>query len=188
MNENPLPVISSDASSVTVQIPWEMRTGATLVRVDFDSRSPFAAMQDVFISPATPRFASGDPAANAVLRALKIVRGDFSGPLTAQPGPGEIVHLYMTGLGPVRGLVQTGVPAPVDDLRPIVGTITCRFLPQSSDAETLFAGLAPGFVGAYQVTFRMPADAGTAPLTGLHCDFRSEAVHSSTTYTQIPLP
>jgi hypothetical protein len=82
LNENPIPVLESDASSVTVQIPWEMRTGLTLARIDYESSSPFASMQEVLIAPAAPRFASGDPAANAVLRGLKIVRGDFSGPLT----------------------------------------------------------------------------------------------------------
>jgi len=48
-------------------------------------------------------------------------------------------HIYMTGLGPVRGQVQTGVPAPLDSIIPIDGEIRCRFSPYTADAETLVA-------------------------------------------------
>ena len=58
----------------------------------------------------------------------KPIKGDFSGLVTSQPAPRDIVYVYMTGLGHVQGPVQTGVPAPVDSLRPIVNTLTCTFM------------------------------------------------------------
>ena len=69
----------------------------------------------------------------------------------------------MTGLGPVSGLPQTGVPTPSGSLFPITGKIACGF-DGSGDldvwdnwaAETLFAGLAPGTTGVYQVSLRLP--------------------------------
>src|SRR5260370_37182301 len=92
---------------------------------------------------------------------------DFSGLVTTQPQPGDIVIAYMTGLGPVQGQPQTGVPTPVGVPMPLDGQITCTFLvqqtsplvplPQQSAAETLFAGLAPSLIRIYQVSFRMPA-------------------------------
>jgi uncharacterized protein (TIGR03437 family) len=191
LDDRALPVISSDATSVTIQAPWELRTGQSSLRIDSPDDSPFAPIQMVFTSPANPRFVSADPRSNSVLTGIKIIRGDFSGPLTAQPQSGEIVHVYMTGLGPVRGAVQTGIPAPTDDIRPITGSIACRFAPQESDAETLFAGLAPGFLGFYQVTFRMPQDAGGAPLTGLQCRFETQGLSAMMSYFQAappPLP
>ena len=64
----------------------------------------------------------------------------------------------MTGLGRVNGAMQTGVPAPDGVIAPIRETLKCHFSPQTQPAETIFAGLAPGMIGIYQATFRMPAD------------------------------
>src|SRR5262249_50694332 len=100
---------------------------------------------------------------------IEIFKGDWSGPLTTQPNPGDIVNVYMAGLGPVKGDVETGTPAPLDSLRPIQWNLSCQFVPQTSPADVLFAGLAPGMVGVYQVTLRVPADTSTAPLSGLQC-------------------
>ncbi len=64
--------------------------------------------------------------------------------------PGEVIHLYATGLGPVTQPQQTGVPAsgPV----PLVEQRPC------TDGSTLlYAGLAPGLIGYYQVDARLPA-------------------------------
>jgi uncharacterized protein (TIGR03437 family) len=68
----------------------------------------------------------------------------------------------------VRDPIATGAAASMTAPDPVVGTFTCQFAPQQQPAETLFAGLAPGTIGIYQVAFRMPADAG-APITGLSC-------------------
>jgi uncharacterized protein (TIGR03437 family) len=65
--------------------------------------------------------------------------------------------------------MQTGVPAPVDAAVPIENTLRCQFSPQPAPLETLFAGLAPGMLGVYQMTFRVPDDAGTAPVSGIGC-------------------
>jgi uncharacterized protein (TIGR03437 family) len=65
--------------------------------------------------------------------------------------------------------MQTGVAAPLSPPIPIQGTLTCQFQPEAEPATTLFAGLAPGMTGIYQVAFRMPADAGPV-WTGLSCE------------------
>jgi uncharacterized protein (TIGR03437 family) len=68
--------------------------------------------------------------------------------------PGEYVYFYATGLGPVSNEPATGAAAPAGPLAAalqlpsvIVGGVP---------AEVLFAGLAPGFVGVYQVNIRVP--------------------------------
>ena len=100
---------------------------------------------------------------------LKFLKADFSGYVTELPHPGEIIQLYMTGLGAVQGDVQTGKPAPLDSLRPSPEMSQCRFTPQTTMADTLFAGLAPGLIGVYQVTFRMPQEPVPPQLTGMNC-------------------
>src|SRR5215813_14850705 len=61
------------------------------------------------------------------------------------------------------------MPAPTDDLRPIVGQLTCQFQPGQSSMKTVYAGLAPLMIGLYQAIFQMPPDAGKAPISGLQC-------------------
>jgi len=69
---------------------------------------------------------------------------------------GEYVVIYATGLGPVDIPVVDGAPAPSGPFarpkNPIAVTV------QGKDAPVVFAGLAPGFAGVYQVNLQIPAD------------------------------
>jgi uncharacterized protein (TIGR03437 family) len=187
IGNTPLPVLASDASSVTVQTPWETPiTGMTELTLDFPSDGPFSTTQRAFVTVALPRFAPAEPNSGSLFPGVKLVKADFSDYVKTPPRPGEIVHVYMTGLGPVRGSVATGQPAPINDIRPITGTIRCQFLPNPASAETLFAGLAPGTLGYYLLTLRMPAEMGSGPLTGMNCQFATEGFSSNMSYIQLP--
>jgi uncharacterized protein (TIGR03437 family) len=130
------------------------------------SDSPFESSEPITVLPESLRLLTADPGQHTFL-GLDIIKGDWSGYQTDPPAPGDIVHLYMTGLGPVRGPVETAVPASTTTTNPILGTFTCRFKPQQQDAETLFAGLAPGMIGIYQVSLRIPSDASSGLITGI---------------------
>ena len=69
------------------------------------------------------------------------------------------VELYGTGLGPVSYVPEDGAPASLTQLSAakIPVTVTVGGLP----AQVLFAGLAPGTVGLYQINVQIPADAPT---------------------------
>jgi uncharacterized protein (TIGR03437 family) len=152
-----MPILWVSETEIAAQAPWETPIQADLV-LDLPSDSPFQQRDQIFVFPSMPRF---EPT-------LQFIRQDFSSILDRPPQAGEIVHVYMTGLGPVIGSIATGEPAPLDRLLPIQGQFQCQFRPYANPAETLFAGLAPGLIGVYQVTFRMPPDAG-ARITGGTC-------------------
>lgn len=90
------------------------------------------------------------------------VHQDFDRLLTLedQAAPGEYVHLYLTGLGEVSPPVATGSPAPLSPLsRTTSGCASTAFDGETErEIEVLFAGLAPGLTGFYQVTLRVPRD------------------------------
>ncbi len=116
-----------------------------------------------------------------------MIRADWSGFVDRRPGPGDIVHTYMTGLGPVNGSMITGAPASLTSASPIQASFSCRFEtqlfdPQGSDAEILFAGLAPGMTGIYQVSFRFPPDTGAAPLSDVLCVITNGAARVTLVY------
>jgi uncharacterized protein (TIGR03437 family) len=68
---------------------------------------------------------------------------------------GEVVLIYATGLGPVRNAPATGRPASSSPLSEttVVPTVTFG---GATATEVLFSGLAPGYVGLYQVNVRVP--------------------------------
>ncbi len=173
LNQLPLPILWATPGEIAAQIPWEVANSFEVpLRIDVSSDSPFQQNELVHISGMAPRFEGTAPAGVALPGVA--IAADFSSLLTADPEPGQIFHTYMTGLGVVEGIPQTGVATPVGPLFPIRGRITCRFTPYTQDAETLFAGLAPGFIGIYQVTFRMPSGANPGKLTGGRCEVQSQ--------------
>ena len=165
----PLPVVYSRPGNLGVQIPWQWDNFVPKV-ITFDIASPsgFQPSQQFSVWSGAPVMLPADAGASNLF-GIEIFKGDWSGPLTTQPNAGDIVNIYMAGLGPVKGDVATGTPAPLDSLRPIQWSLSCQFVPQTSPADVLFAGLAPGMIGVYQVTLRVPSDTSTKPLTGLQC-------------------
>jgi uncharacterized protein (TIGR03437 family) len=73
--------------------------------------------------------------------------------------PGEIIHLYAAGLGPVDPPVPTGAAAPLQPLSYAVDPLACHAGNTSPHPplEVLFVGLAPAMTGVYQVSLRLPS-------------------------------
>jgi uncharacterized protein (TIGR03437 family) len=83
---------------------------------------------------------------------------------------GETVHFYMTGLGDVQPRPVTGrtsVPLRVASQRPFCSLVSV--FPQSEIiAPVLFAGIAPGLIGIYQMDVTIPQAFPTS-LATLEC-------------------
>jgi uncharacterized protein (TIGR03437 family) len=177
IDDHPVPVVYARLGDVGIQVPWEQHTGYVPFRLSMPSDSPFQQIQTVLIKQIAPDFEPLDPG-QASFFTIKIFRADWSGLLDSAPGPGDIVHMYMTGLGTVDGTPQTGVAASLTTSNPIQGKIACGFNSISdlfaTDAETLFAGLAPGTIGVYLVSLRLPADQGSKPLEAITCDLKAQ--------------
>lgn len=71
---------------------------------------------------------------------------------------GEVVLLYGTGFGAVSNAPQTGKPAAPPPFAEVTSGLTVSIGGQSADV--LFAGLAPGLAGVYQVNTRVPGGLG----------------------------
>lgn len=159
INDVPLPLISVAPDEIRFVVPWELPSGDYPLEVT-PGDSVFQEIQVVpgRVTAIAPRLYSlGDapyaPHAYALHEDLQrtVTESD-----PAQPG--EIVHLYASGLGPVTPSVPVDMPAP-----PAPPSATVMMLAWSvgdgkgQPAEVLFAGLAPGKIGVYQVDIRLPA-------------------------------
>ena len=78
--------------------------------------------------------------------------------------PGEVLVIYLSGMGPTDPAVKSGTPAPGSPNLAKV-TIAPTVSVEGQAANVQFAGLSPGLVGLYQVNFQVPANAGTGQLT-----------------------
>ncbi len=67
---------------------------------------------------------------------------------------GDALVIYCAGLGEVAPAVPAGFVAPADPLSRTVSPVTATIGGQ--DAQVLFAGLAPGYTGLYQVNVVVP--------------------------------
>jgi len=89
---------------------------------------------------------------------------DFSLVSASKPAaPGELLSLFATGLGPVRGVVA-GQPFPSNPAAPVNSPVQVTV--NGKAAEVIGAVGYPGSADGYQVNFRVPPDAskGTASI------------------------
>ncbi len=144
---------------VNVQTPWEA-AGATSAAVVVRREGLASAPVTVAVLAAQPGVFTLDGEAAVVVH-----HSDNALVTPERPAErGEIVYLYATGLGPLENTPPTGAAAPLAPLSPVRGLVSATIGGRA--AEVLFAGLAPGLAGVYQINLRVPTGvpAGLADL------------------------
>jgi uncharacterized protein (TIGR03437 family) len=132
---------------VNFQVPFEVRGRQTApVIVTRDGQSSSAV--DVPVLGIQPAIYTSDGTNAVVVRNADYSLVTANAPLVA----GEFVFAYAAGVGRTDNEPTTGAAAGLSptgsDVRVSVGGIP---------ADVQYAGFAPGFVGVYQVNFRVPA-------------------------------
>lgn len=158
VNSTPAPLVSiSDFGGyqqINFQTPADTANyGLTVVFVQQNGRT--AAVAGLSLNLAPPGLFTLDG-----IHAIAQHASDFSLVTASNPArPGEIVTIYVSGLGPKSPAVPLGVPAPLSPVSTSVDTPTV--LIQQQTARVLFAGAAPGMLGVDQINLQIPA--GIAP-------------------------
>jgi uncharacterized protein (TIGR03437 family) len=67
----------------------------------------------------------------------------------------DVISIYLAGMGNTSPAVEAGVPVQMDPVPVPVILPTLRI--GNADMEVLFAGLAPGQIGVYQINARVPS-------------------------------
>lgn len=83
-----------------------------------------------------------------------MLHANFSSVTQANPAAiGEVLQLYLTGLGSVTPGVFDGAAGPAS---PSMVDANVNILVDGIQAKIQFQGLAPGFAGLYRVNFNVP--------------------------------
>ena len=144
------PLFYASPLQINLQIPYETAAGAAQIQVTSGSAT---ATLNVTVAPAAP----GIFAVNSLGSGAGAIEHALTGQLVTGANPaavGEVVAVYCTGLGAIAPAIPDGAAAPVPPAQTAMA-VTASIA--GSPASVLFAGLAPGFPGLYQVNIQVPA-------------------------------
>jgi uncharacterized protein (TIGR03437 family) len=134
---------------VTFQAPFEI-AGSSRVSIAVARAGVASEPVEVSVLEMQPGVFTTDGTAGIVVHHADNALVTRERPLRS----GEFAYFYATGLGLVLNGPGTGNPAPVDSVA--LALTTPRVTLGGISCEVLFAGLAPGFVGVYQINIRAP--------------------------------
>lgn len=151
-----LPLVFVSKSQINAQLPFEVGDTGTqgLVAVAGSSTS---AQENITVAPTAPGIFTvnqngvGDGA---------ILHADFTLVDAAKPAKaGETVLIFCTGLGNTASPVATGAAGSGER---VTAAVTVTIGDKAAGVD--FAGLAPGFVGLYQINAVVPTVTGSAKI------------------------
>jgi len=158
VNNIAAPIYFISNGQIDFEVPFEISPGATTIRVVRNGQQ--GNLIAATIADSAPRFLLLNGGPYAVLNtpdSPPVVTG-----IPAHPAKGgDVVIVYAIGLGQTKPAVATGAGAPgspnlanVPNVQVCLGTNTP--FGKADCFKPDFAGLAPGFVGLYQVNVKIP--------------------------------
>jgi uncharacterized protein (TIGR03437 family) len=151
INSTAVPLFSVSATQIVFQAPWQLvsQTSASIVVTSSGGTSSTFMASVAATAPGV--FTSGS---------LQIQNVSGQAISSSNPAkPGDVIVTYCVGLGPVSNQPATGAASSGNPLSQTQDTVTATL--GGIAAPVQFAGLAPGYVGLYQVNIQIP---GNAPL------------------------
>ena len=154
------PLYYLSSGQLNIQIPSELTPNqqyATVVGVN----NQFSLPDTINVVPMLPGVAAFGDGHVIAQHNSNFALVDANHPAT----PGEYVTIYLVGMGATTPSVASGVAAPSSEpLARIASPATVTL--GSAPVTIAYAGLTPGAVGLYQITFLVPAvsTAGDVPL------------------------
>jgi uncharacterized protein (TIGR03437 family) len=158
----PMPLIHAFPLQVDAQVPWELagQTQAQLAIVTDDLSGNTVSVPLAQFSPGLYSANGNGAGQGAILiNGTTTLAAPANPPYNGQPARRGVdyIDIFATGLGPVSHQPASGAPAPASPLAETTHTVTVAI--GSVPATVSFAGLAPGWVGLYQVNVQVPANA-----------------------------
>ncbi|MGI8742997.1 MAG: proprotein convertase P-domain-containing protein [Bryobacteraceae bacterium] len=158
-NGTPVPILYSSYYQLNVQAPYALTPGATArIQVQNSGGTSSSISLDV-LSSAAGLFTAQT---NGRGQVLAVNQNGTINSVSNPAAAGSYVSLYAEGLGAVTPAVNEGTPAPTNPLSRVNGPVTV--VAGGLTAPVLFAGLAPGYAGLYQINIQIPPTTVSGPV------------------------
>lgn len=147
------PLFYGSSGQINAQLPNEL-----------EAEQQYELLVDVnglYSNPVTINTTAVEPGV-ASLPDGTVIAQDSSYNLITADSPahaGEVITLYLTGMGATNPPVPTGATSPSSP--PAKVTVAPQVTIGKANAQVEFAGLSPGSIGLYQINVKIPAGAGT---------------------------
>ena len=158
------PMYYSSSGIVSVQAPFSLATGGTTqIQVVNSAGSSLAVPQvAATTNPGVFTYEVGGTGQAKAINQDGSANGDGTVNGSDKPAPaGSVISVYATGLGAVTPAVAAGTPTPGGTLSTTVAPVTATIAGRT--ATVLWAGLAPGLIGTYQVNIMVPLSVPSGP-------------------------
>jgi uncharacterized protein (TIGR03437 family) len=141
------PLFYTSSGQTNIQVPFEAEPGREYA-VLYNANGALA-VSSLTLSPVQP----------ALLTYAQRTNGTFVSP-DAPATPGEVLLLYLVGMGETNPAVASGAGSPgTEPFGRVASDVTVTI--GDRPAELFFEGLTPAFVGLYQINLRVPAELET---------------------------
>jgi uncharacterized protein (TIGR03437 family) len=154
------PQFYQSPTQMNVQIPWEL-AGQAEATLRAEVAGVTSSASAVSLTPHNPGLFSMTQTGagqGAILISgtglLAAAENAFPEAASRPARRGEFLEVYATGLGPVTNQPATGGPASATNISHTAAAATATIGGEA--ARVSFAGLAPGFVGLYQLNMEVP--------------------------------
>jgi len=143
---------------LNVQIPFEL-TPNRQYAVIVSANGALTLPDTIDVAPVSPGVNTLPDGTTLIAQ-----HADFSLVDTSHPArPGEILTIYLAGMGATTPSIASGQPAPLAGPFSLV-TVPPLVTVDGQNATILYAGLTPGGVGLYQINFQVPSNARSGTL------------------------
>jgi uncharacterized protein (TIGR03437 family) len=157
LGNRPLPLLFTSDGQLNAQVPYDVPVD-TQHQISVKRGEAIAVPETLTVAGAQPGVFTKSQTGSgqgAIVRQDGVTLAEAATPARR----GEVVIIYCSGLGPVSPAVEAGRPAPSAPLSSVVNPVAVTI--GGRQARVIFAGLAPGFSGLYQVNAFVPDNAAT---------------------------
>ena len=157
-----LPLDYAGNGQINAIVPYDLQVNSTQQLI-VQLNNSYSLPQAVTVGSAQPAVFSQNQSGTGpgVIVVVKPDGTQFETGPSAPASAGDALVIYCTGLGGVSPPVPAGAAASLTQLSKTDDPVTVTVGGQS--ATVLFAGLAPGFAGLYQVNVTVPAGIAATP-------------------------
>jgi uncharacterized protein (TIGR03437 family) len=151
------PIAYANPTQINLQVPAELQANRQY-QVIVNTGGVYSKPEPINIAAVQPVIAATFPDGRIIAQDVNYNLINAQNPAHA----GDVITLYLTGMGATNPPVPTGMLAPTSPLA--TTTVQPQVSIDTASADILFSGLTPGGVGLYQINIRIPAGIRTGDL------------------------